>query len=78
MLWVKLVDQFPRIPGILYRFSASLCLGVTRPQYDVMELPVASLKVEDSVDFAFITVVDDRQVRLKWRLAGGRTYIVVE
>jgi hypothetical protein len=43
-----------------------------------MELPVASLRVEDPVNFPFVRVVDDCRLRFRWRLAGGRRCIAVE
>jgi len=78
MLSVKLVDQFLRIPEILRRFPASPYVTVTRPLHEIMELPVASLRVEDPVNFPFVRVVDDRRLRFRWRLAGGRRCIAVE
>jgi hypothetical protein len=78
MLSVKLIKQFLRIPESLRRFPASLYLTVTRPFYEIMELPVAPLRVEDPVDFQFVRVVDDRRLRFRWRLAGGRRCIAVE
>jgi hypothetical protein len=78
MLSVELLDQLLRIPEILRRLPASPYVTVTRPLYEIMELPVASLRVEDSVDFPFVRVVDDRRLRFRWRLAGGRRCIAVE
>jgi hypothetical protein len=78
MLSVKLVDQFLRIPEILRRIPASPYVTVTRPMYEIMELPVASLRVEDPVNFAFVRVVDDHGLRFRWRLAGGGRCIAVE
>jgi hypothetical protein len=43
-----------------------------------MELLVASLRVEELVNFAFVRVVDDRRLRSRWRLAGGRRCIAVK
>jgi hypothetical protein len=43
-----------------------------------MELPVASLRVEDLFDFPFVRVIDDRRLRFRWRLAGSRRCIAVE
>jgi hypothetical protein len=43
-----------------------------------MEHPVASLRVEDSVDFPLVRVVDDRRLRYRWRQAAGRRSIAVE
>ena len=78
MLLVKLINQFLRIPDILHRFPASSCVTVTRPLYEIMEIPVAPQRVEDPVDFPFVTVIDYRRLRFRWRLAGGRRCIVVE
>ena len=78
MLSVKLINQFLRIPEILRRLPASPYVTVTRPLYEIMELPVAPLRVEDPVDFPFVRVVDDRRLRFRWRLASGRRCIAVE
>jgi hypothetical protein len=78
MLSVKLVDQFLRIPEILCRFPASPYVTVTGPLYEIMELPVASLRVEDPVNFPFVRVVDDCRLRFRTRLGGGRRCIPVE
>jgi len=78
MLSVELINQFLRIPGILHRLPASPYVTVTRPLYEIMELPAASLRVENSVDFPFVTVVDDRRLQFRWRLVGGRRCIGVE
>jgi hypothetical protein len=78
MLSVKLIHQFLRIPEILGRFPASPYVTVTRPLYEIMELPVAPLRVEDPVDFPFVRVIDYRRVRFRWRPAVGRRCIVVE
>ena len=75
---MELINQFLRIPEILRRFAARPYVTVTRPLYEIMELPVASLRVEDSVDFPFVRVVDNRRVRFRWRLAGGRRCIADE
>jgi len=78
MLSVELIDQLLRIPEILRRLPASPYVTVTRPLYEIMEHPVVSLRVEDSVDFLFVRVVDDRRLRFRWRLPGGRRCIAVE
>ena len=78
MLSVKLINQFLRIPEILRRFPASPYVTVTHPLYEIMELPVAPLRVEDPVNFPFVRVVDHRRLRFRWRLAGGRRCIAVE
>jgi len=78
MFSVKLVYQLLPIPEILRRFLASPYVTVTRRLYEIMELPVASLRVEDPVDFPFVRVVDDRRLRFRWQLAGDRRCIVVE
>jgi hypothetical protein len=78
MLSVKLVKQFLRIPEILRRFPASPYVTVTCPLYEVMERPVPSFRVEDSVDFPFVRVVDEHRLPFGWRLAGGRRCIAVE
>jgi hypothetical protein len=77
MLSVELIDQLLPIPEILRRFPASLNVTAILPLYEIMERPVASLSVEDPVNFAFIRVVDHRRLRLRWRLAGGRSCIPV-
>jgi hypothetical protein len=43
-----------------------------------MELPVVSLRVDDPVDFPLVRVVDNLQLRFRWRLPGGRRCIAVE
>jgi len=78
MLLVKLINQFLRIPEILRRFPASPYVTVTRPSYEIMELPVAPLRVEDPVDFPFVRVVDACRPQFRWRLAGGRRCIAVD
>ena len=78
MLLVELIKQFLRIPEILRRFPASPYVTVTRPLYEMMELPVASFRVEDTVTFPFVRVVDHHRLWLRWRLAGGRRCIAVE
>jgi hypothetical protein len=78
VLSVELINQLLRIPEILRRLPASPYVTVTSPLYEIMELPVASLGVEDSVDFPFVGVVNDRRLRSRWQLAGGRRCIAVE
>jgi hypothetical protein len=78
MLSVKLVDQFLRIPEILRRFPASRHVTVTCQLYETLELPVASFRVEDLVNFPFVRVVDDPRLLFRWRLSGGTRCIVVE
>ena len=78
MLSVKLITQSLHIPEILCRFPASPYVTVTRPLYEIMELPVAPLGVEDPVDFPFVRVIDYPRLRFSWRLAGGRRCITVE
>jgi hypothetical protein len=60
VLSVELINQLLRIPEILRRLPASAQVHVTPPLYQIMELPVASLRVEDLVDFPFVRVIDDR------------------
>jgi hypothetical protein len=43
-----------------------------------MKLLVESLRVEDSVDFPFVRVIDDRRLRFRWRVAGSRRCIAAE
>jgi len=78
MLSVKLINQFLHIPEILRWFPASPYVTVTCSFYEIMELPVAPLTVEDPVDFPFVRVIDNRQLRFSWQLAGGRRCITVE
>jgi len=78
MLSVKTFDQFLRIPEILRRLPASPYETVTRSLYEILELLVLSFRVEDPVNFPFVRVVDHRRLRLRWRLAGGRSCIGVE
>jgi hypothetical protein len=78
MLSVKLVKQFLRIAEILRGFPDSPYVTVTRPLYEVMERPVASYRVKDSVDFPFVRVVDKHRLLFGWRLAGGRRCIAVD
>jgi hypothetical protein len=66
MLSVEIRDKFLRIPEILRRFTASPYVTVTRPRYEMLELPVESLRVNDPVNFSFIRVVDDRWLRFSW------------
>jgi hypothetical protein len=75
---VKLINQFLRIPEILRMLPASPYVTVTCPLYEIMELPVALLRVNDPVDFPFVRVVDDCRLRFRWRLSGGRRCIAVE
>jgi len=78
MLLGKLINQLLRIPEILRRFPASPYITVTRRLYEIMELPVASFRVDDPVNFPFVRVIDHRRLRFRWRLAGGRRCIAVE
>jgi len=78
MVSVELVDQFWCIPEILCRFPARPYITVTRPLYKIMEFPVASLNVENPVNFPFVIVVDDHRLRFQRRLAGSRRCIAVE
>jgi len=78
MLSVKLINQFLCIPVILRRFPASPYVTVTRPLYEITELPVASFRVEDPVNFPFVRVVDHRRLRFRRWLAGVRRCIAVE
>jgi hypothetical protein len=78
MFSVELINQFLRIAEILCRFPASPYVTVTHPLYEIIELPVALLRVEDSVDFPFVRVVDDRWLRFRWPLASDRRCIAVE
>jgi len=78
MLSVKLIIQFLRFPEILCRFPASPYVTVTRPLYEIIELPVVPLRVEDPVDFPFVRVIDNGRLWFRWRLAGSRRCIVVE
>jgi hypothetical protein len=43
-----------------------------------MRLPVVSFRVKDSVDFPFVRVVDDSQMRFTRRLDVGRRCIAVK
>jgi len=78
MLSVELMTQFLHIAEILRRFAVSPYVTVTRLLYEIMELPVASLRVEDLVDYPFVSVVDDRRLWFRWRQAGGRRCIEVK
>jgi hypothetical protein len=78
MLSVELIDQLLRIPVILRRLPVSPYMTVTNPLYKIMEHPVASLRVDDSVDFPFVRVVDNHPLWFRWRLAGGRRCIAVD
>jgi hypothetical protein len=78
MLSVKLINQFLRIPEILRRFPASPYVTVTRQLYEIMEIPVAPLVVEDPVDLPFVRVVVEHRLRFRWRLGGGMRCIAVE
>jgi len=75
---VNLINQFLRIQKILRRFPASPYITVTRPLYEIMELPFAPLRVDDPVDFPFVRVIDYFRLRFRLRLAGRRGCIVVE
>jgi len=78
MLSVKIVDQFLRIPEIFRGLPASPYVTVTRQLYEMMELPVASVRVEDPANFPFVRVADDCRLQFRWWLAGGRRCIAVE
>jgi len=78
MLSVKLINHLLRIPEILRRFPASLYVTVTRTLYKIMELEVASFRVEVPVNSPFFGVGDHRRLQFRWRLAGGRMCIAVE
>jgi len=78
MLPVELINQFLRIPEILRSFPASPYITVTHPKYDILELTVAPLCVEDLVNFPFVRVFNHLRLRFRWRLAGGRGCIAVE
>jgi hypothetical protein len=78
MLSEELINQPLHIPEILHRLPASPYVTVTRPLYEIMKLPVASFRVEDLVDFPFVTVVEDCRLRFRWRLAGAGRCIAVE
>jgi hypothetical protein len=78
MLSVKLIHQFLHIPEILSRFSASPYITVTRPLYEIMEHPVAPLRVEDPDYFPFVRVIDYRWLWFSWWLAGSRRCIMVQ
>jgi len=78
MLLVKIVNQFLHIPEILFRFPACPYVILPCPLYEIMELPVVSLRVGDLVGFPFVRDVDDRWLRFRWRLDGGRRCIAVE
>jgi hypothetical protein len=65
MLLVKLLNQLLRIPEILRRFPASRYITVTRPFYEIMELPVALFNVEYPFNFPFLRVVDHRPLRFR-------------
>jgi hypothetical protein len=54
MLSVKPVDQILRIPVMLRRFPASPYITITCPLYEIIELLVALLSVEDPVNFPFV------------------------
>jgi hypothetical protein len=78
MHWVKLVDLFLHIPKSLRKIPAGPYLTLTRPLYKIMELPVASLRVKDPVDFPILSVVDDRRLLVRSQLASGRRCLGVE
>jgi hypothetical protein len=62
MLSGKLVNQFLCISEILHSLPASPYVTVSRPFYAIMELPVASFRVEDPVNIRFFRVVDHCQL----------------
>jgi len=72
MLSVELINQLLRFPVIFRRLPASPYVTVTHPLYEIMELPVSSLRVEDSVDFPFVRDVENHRLQFRWGLAGGR------
>ena len=78
MLSVKLINRFLHIPEILRSFPASPYVTVTRPLYEMMELLVASLRVNDAVNFPFFRVVDNCRLRFRSPLAGSRRCIAVK
>jgi hypothetical protein len=75
---VKLIYHFRHIPDILRTFPASPYVTITRALYKIMELPVASLRLEDSVNFPFVRVIHNHRLRFRGWLAGGRRWIAVE
>jgi len=78
MLSVKIFAQFLRIPKILRRLPASPYVTITRSLYKIMELPVASFRVYDPLNFASVRVVDHCRLQFRWLLAGGRRCKAVE
>jgi hypothetical protein len=75
---VKRVDELLRNPEIFRRFTASPYVYVTRPLYEIMEIPATLLGVEDRVDFPFVRVVHNCRLRFRWRFGGGRRCIAVD
>jgi len=78
MLSVELSNQLLHIRQILCRFPAGPYVTVIHPLYEMMELPVASLRVQDRVDLPFVRVIDDRQLRFRWRLGSLKRCVAVE
>jgi len=74
---VKLIDQLLGIGHILRWFPTCPYVTGTCPLCELMEFLVASLSVGDPVNFPFVSVIQYRQVRFSWRLAGGRRYKAV-
>jgi hypothetical protein len=75
---VKRVEELLCNPEIFRRFTASPYIYVTRPLYEIMEIPATLLGVEDRVGFPFVRVVRAWRLRFRWRFASGRRCIVVD
>jgi len=78
MLSVELIDQFLCIPEILGKFPANPYVTVRHQLYQIMELPVTSLRVEDAANFPFVRVINYSPLPSTWRLLCGRRCIAVE
>jgi hypothetical protein len=62
MTLVELINQFLCNPEILRMFPANGYITVNGLLYQIMEHPLASLRVEDLVDFPFVRVDDNRSL----------------
>jgi len=59
MFSLRLVGQFLCIPEIPWKLLANLDVTETQPLYEIQGLPVALRKVEHSVDFPIVSVVNN-------------------
>jgi len=75
---MRLIDQFLGAFEILHLFPPGPYVTVSRPLYKIMALPVASLRVNDPVDFSVVQLIENHQLRFRWWLAVGTRCIAVK